>query len=254
MGGSSSAGADRIGNDSEEEIVQWTILLASTFRWMRPTFAFSTGKARSFARARQYRPQAIADELVKAPSCSRIVFEQVEWRRSYFMGCASSDFPLSASRAAGLSGAQVAFYPQDRSQRRAGTGAFGPHWLLQAGACEVAAGPRGPLAHHRAQEAGGPASNLGKSDPRFGGRVRSPAPAGSHLRLHQRGSQSKRWDRGPFPRHARFDCGSDCRDGGGRRDRRRHKTHDESLGSLPPAHDHPRRRPTDRAGLRSRSR
>src|SRR5208282_2732258 len=35
----------------EEEIVQWTILLASTFRWMRPKFAFSIGKARSFARA-----------------------------------------------------------------------------------------------------------------------------------------------------------------------------------------------------------
>ena len=28
----------------------------------------------------------------------------------------------------------------------------------------------------------------------------------------------------------------------------------KSLGGLPPAHDHPRRRPTDRAGLRSRNR
>ncbi len=29
----------------------------STFRWMKPTSALSTGKARSFARARQYRPR-----------------------------------------------------------------------------------------------------------------------------------------------------------------------------------------------------
>jgi len=31
MGGNSSAEADRIGNDSEEQTVQWTILLASIF-------------------------------------------------------------------------------------------------------------------------------------------------------------------------------------------------------------------------------
>ena len=81
-----------------------------------------------------------------------------------------------------------------------------------------------------------------------------PAPTGSHRRLRQRGSQSKPRDRGSFRRHARFDCGSDCRDDGGRRDRRRHKTHDESLGGLPPTDDHPRRWPTDRAGLCSRNR
>jgi hypothetical protein len=34
MGGSSSAKADTIGQDVEEETVQWTILLASISRWM----------------------------------------------------------------------------------------------------------------------------------------------------------------------------------------------------------------------------
>ena len=69
MGGSSSGEADRIGNDSEEEIVQWTILLASTFRWMRPEGEV-VRESKTVSTA-----QAIADELVKAPSCSRIVFE-----------------------------------------------------------------------------------------------------------------------------------------------------------------------------------
>ena len=36
-------------------------------------------------------------------------------------------------------------------------------------------------------------------------------------------------------------------DDGGRRDRRRHETYDKSLGGLPSADDHPRRRPADSA-------
>ena len=34
----------------------------------------------------------------------------------------------------------------------------------------------------------GPASDLGKSDPRFGGRVRDPAAPRAHRRLHRQGS------------------------------------------------------------------
>src|ERR1700722_17570492 len=52
MGGSSSAKADTIGRDVEEETFQWTILLASISRWMRRMFAFSIVKAWWFARAR----------------------------------------------------------------------------------------------------------------------------------------------------------------------------------------------------------
>src|SRR3984957_4719082 len=77
---------------------------------------------------------------------------------------------------AGRPGAQVAGGPQDRSQRRARSSAFGPYWLLQARACEVFIGPRGSLADRRAQEASRPASDPGKTDPRLGGRVRVRLP------------------------------------------------------------------------------
>jgi hypothetical protein len=45
MGGSSSAKADTIGQDVEEETERWTILLASISRWTRRMFAFSIAKA-----------------------------------------------------------------------------------------------------------------------------------------------------------------------------------------------------------------
>ena len=94
---------------------------------------------------------AIAIELSKAPSCRRIVFET---------GRMAAD-PLSRveptrsarglrGKPTGLPGAQVAGDPQDRSQRRARTGALGSHWLLQARACEVIARPGAPLADQRA--------------------------------------------------------------------------------------------------------
>src|SRR5208282_4110787 len=74
MGGSSSAEADRIG-ESEEETVQWTILLASISRWRKPTSASSTAMALLSTRASRRRPlEAITGELAKAPSCRRIVF------------------------------------------------------------------------------------------------------------------------------------------------------------------------------------
>src|SRR5271154_2025434 len=145
---------------------------------------------------------------------------------------------------AGLPGAQVTRDPQDRSQRRARASAFGPHRLLQARAREVFVGPRDPLADQRAQEAGWPASDLGKSDPRPRGRVRGPTAPRAHRRLYRQCSQSKRWDRRSVCRHAGSDCGADCGNDGGRRDRRRHQAHDDGVGSLPTAHDDPRRRPT----------
>jgi hypothetical protein len=49
------AGADRIGNDSEEEIVQWTISLASIYRWTRHISAFSIARALLSVKARQRR-------------------------------------------------------------------------------------------------------------------------------------------------------------------------------------------------------
>jgi IS1 family transposase len=48
----------------------------------------------------------------------------------------------------------------------AGAGAFGPHRLFQARACEVFVGPRGPLVDHRAQKTRWSAGDLGKPDPR----------------------------------------------------------------------------------------
>jgi hypothetical protein len=45
MGRELFRGADTFGQDSEEETVQWTILLASISQWTRRMFAFSTVKA-----------------------------------------------------------------------------------------------------------------------------------------------------------------------------------------------------------------
>ena len=118
------------------------------------------------------------------------------------------------------------------------------HRVLQARAREVLVGPRRPLADHRAQEAGRPAGDLGKSDPRFGGRVRDPAASRSHCRLHRSGSQSQRGGRRTLRRHARTDCGPNRGDDRSRVDRRRHQAHDDGVGSLPKAHGDSRRRPT----------
>src|ERR1700722_2571251 len=100
MGGSSSAKADTIGQDVEEETVQWTILLASISQWMRRMFAFSIAKVWWFARARPSRrrrrlPANWPKRRVAAASCSR----RGAWRRSCFPGWANSVFPWSASRA-----------------------------------------------------------------------------------------------------------------------------------------------------------
>jgi hypothetical protein len=55
-------------------------------------------------------------------------------------------------------------------------------------------------------------------------------------------------------RHARFDCCADGRSDGGRSDRCGHETYDQGFGGLPPADDHPRCRPIDRARVCGRNR
>ena len=87
VGGSSSAKADSIGGDLEEETDRWIISLASISRWTRPMFAFSTAKGRSFARARRRRqqrrsPANCRKRRVVIASYSR----RGEWRRSCFTG------------------------------------------------------------------------------------------------------------------------------------------------------------------------
>jgi hypothetical protein len=104
------------------------------------------------------------------------------------------------------------------------------------------------------KKTGRPASDLGKSDPRFGGRVRDPAASRAHRSLHRQGSSDKRGDRWSLCRHAGSDRRADCRNGGGHRDRRGHETYGKGLGGLPPADDNPRRRPTDRSRFCGRSR
>ena len=76
----------------------------------------------------------------------------------------------------------LATHKTDR-KRRARAGAFGSHWLLQAGACEVIARPRPPLVDYRAQETGRAASDFRKPDPWPCGRVRGPTAPRAHRRL-----------------------------------------------------------------------
>jgi hypothetical protein len=140
---------------------------------------------------------------------------------------------------AGLPGAQVARHPQDRSQRRARSGAFGPHRILQARAREVFVGPRRPLAHHRAQEAGRPAGDLGKPDPRLGGRVRNPTASRAHRCVRRSGAQGKRGGGRPIRRNTRSDRRANCGNDGCRCDRLGHETDDEGLGGLQPVDDDP---------------
>ena len=160
---------------------------------------------------------AIAVELAKAPSCRRIVFETGRMAPILFHGLSQLGLPVVCveSRQAYQALKSLATH-KDRSQRRARSGAFGPHRFLQARTREVAFSSRSPFADHRAQETGGPAGDLGKSDPRFGGRVRDPAASRAHRRLRRSSSQGKRGGCWSLCRHAGSNCGANCRDDGGR--------------------------------------
>jgi hypothetical protein len=116
MGGSSSAKADTIGQDVEEEC-QRTILVASIFRWMRRMFAFSIAKGWWFARARPSRRRRLSP---------------ANWRKRQLSSHRVRDRthgvdPVSRFEPAwspgglrreptGLTGAQVTCHPQDRPQ------------------------------------------------------------------------------------------------------------------------------------------
>jgi transposase len=94
MGGSSSAKADTIGQDVEEETVQWTILLASISRWMRPTSAFSIAKERLSTRARRSRRQRRLLTSWPRRRCRRIVFETGRMAPILFHGLSRLGLPV----------------------------------------------------------------------------------------------------------------------------------------------------------------
>ena len=106
--------------------------------------------------------EAIADQLAKAPSCRRIVFETGRMAPILFHGLSQLGLPVVCveSRQAYQALKSLVTHKTDRNDARAG--ASGSHWLLQARACEVAASSCAPLVDHRAQEVGWPAGDLGK--------------------------------------------------------------------------------------------
>src|SRR5471030_2168555 len=64
------------------------------------------------------RPEAIADELARAPSCRRVVFETGRMAPMLFHGLSHLGLPIvCVESSAGLPSAQIAGDPQDRSQR-----------------------------------------------------------------------------------------------------------------------------------------
>ena len=133
---------------------------------------------------------AIADQGVrKLRVVVGIVFETGRMAPILFHGLSQLSLPVvCVGEPTGLPGAQGARVQKDRSQRCAGAGAFGSHWLLQARAREIAASSCAPLTDQRAQEAGRPTGDLGEPDPWSCGRVRGPTSPGARLRLHRQRS------------------------------------------------------------------
>src|SRR3984957_7586925 len=117
MGGSSSAKADTIGQDGEEETEQWTILLASIFQWTRRMFAFSTAKAWWFARARRSR---LPRQSPRTWPRRQVVVASFRDGANGANPVPRVEPPPSAPgvhrEPTGLPGAQVTRDPQDRSQ------------------------------------------------------------------------------------------------------------------------------------------
>ena len=176
--------------------------------------------------------EAIADELAKAPSCRRIVFETGRMAPILFHGLSQLGLPVVCveSRQAYQALKSLATHKTDRNDARglahlARTGFFKPVHVksLSAHAVRSLIIARKKLV--------GPARDLGKSDPGPGRCVRGPASSRAHRRLHRSGSEGQRGDRWPLCRHAGTDCGANRGDDGGRGDRRRHEAHDESLGA-----------------------
>jgi transposase len=107
--------------------------------------------------------QAIADELVKAPSCSRIVFETGRMTPILFHGLREIGFPVVCveSRQAYQALKSLSTHKTDRNDAR-GLAHLARPGFFQARACEVAASSCAPLVDNRAQEVGWPTGDLGK--------------------------------------------------------------------------------------------
>ena len=194
--------------------------------------------------------QAVANELAKAPSCRRIVFETGRMAPILFHGLNQLGLPVVCveSRQAYQALKSLASHKTDRNDARglahlARTGFFKPVHVksLRAHALRSLISARKKLVGQRVtleNQIRGLAVVFG---------VRLPSRA--HDCIHRRGSQSQRRGRGSLRRYARFECCArrcvDC----GRRDRRGHQTHDKGLCGLPSAHDYPRRRTVDRSRL-----
>jgi transposase len=95
--------------------------------------------------------EATAGKLSKAPSCRRILFETGRMAPILFHGLRQLDLPVVCVEA----GRPIRRSSRSRPTRPTATtrevGAFGPHGLLQARACEVAASSCAPLVDQRAQ-------------------------------------------------------------------------------------------------------
>jgi transposase len=106
--------------------------------------------------------EAISVELAKAPNCHRAVFETGRTAPILFHGLNQLGLPVVCveSRQAYQALKSLVTHKTDRNDARAG--ASGSHWLLQARACEVAAGSCTALVDRRAQETGRRASDPGK--------------------------------------------------------------------------------------------
>src|SRR5208282_661924 len=168
--------------------------------------------------------EAIADELAKAPSCRRIVFETGRMAPILFHGLSQLGLPVVCveSRQAYQALKSLATHKSDRNDARglahlARTGFFKPVHVKSLSAHAVRSLIIG------AQEAGRAAGDLGKSDPRPGGRVRRPASSRADRRLHRSGPQSQRGGGRSLRGHARTDRGAHRGYDGGRGDRRRHE-------------------------------
>jgi transposase len=136
--------------------------------------------------------EAIAGELAKAPTCHRIVFETGRMAPILFHGLNQLGLPVVCveSRQAYQALKSLATHKTDRNDARGlahltRTGFFKPVHVKSLSAHAV----RSLIIARkkRAQEAGGPASDLGKPDPRFGCRVWDPAASCAHRCLRQPG-------------------------------------------------------------------
>jgi transposase len=199
--------------------------------------------------------EAIAGELAKAPSCQRIVFETGRMAPILFHGLSQLGLPVVCveSRQAYQALKSLATHKTDRNDARglahlARTGFFKPVHVksLQAHALRSLIIARKKLVGQRVTLE----NQIRGLAVVFGIRL----PRALTAAFVNQALQASEGIAGLSAAHAGIDCGTNRGDDCGRCDRRRHETYDKSLGGLPSADDHPRRRPTDRARLCGRNR